>query len=495
MNLIFLDSEGTIRINGKTVNNLNEIFSHYEKNNVIPILTTGLPRHLILSQYKDVYNFKYLITSNGAQITDTVNNKTLFYAPIDVDILPFLVEERKHYRFHLKATILGEEYTTNMNYVDEHTHYLQLEEIAKLKNYCQVYLKVDLDLSLEEMQKEILSFDCSNLSLKEKKKYNKLLQGGNVSDIYKFVACKNISLLREKIKAFNGIVIGNDSENFYNFDLKNEDTWLSINKVGISKYSAIDFLTNHLGVDTNEIIVVGNDTNDDEMLLKSPFAINIINRKRNLYVTNGINIKEKNIEFVLYYLLAYLNGGFSVSNFKKDIINELVDVPLIARLSDAKNSISNLRFASRGIVINEKDEVILFYKERIGEIKLPGGGLEEKEKPIEAFRREVREETGFEITDIKLIGYTIERKRRNDFKQVSFVFAAKALTFNNPSLTLEESINLGKGVYCPIEIASLRFETALLELKNLNSIDLYHEKFIVRRDKKIFIYFRRRIKK
>ena len=51
MNLIFLDSEGTIRIKGKILSNIDEIFNQYEQNDLVPILATGLPKHLILNHY------------------------------------------------------------------------------------------------------------------------------------------------------------------------------------------------------------------------------------------------------------------------------------------------------------------------------------------------------------------------------------------------------------------------------------------------------------
>ena len=493
MNLIFLDSEGTIRTRGKILSNIDEIFNQYEQNDLVPILATGLPKHLILNHYKNVYDFKYLISSNGALITNSFN-EVLYYEPIKTNILEFLVEERKNYRFHIKATVYGEEYTTNINYVDEHTHYLTFDEIKTLKDYSQVYIKVDLNLSDEEKLEIINNFDNSNLSKKDKRKYLKLLENKNVDDIYKFIAYINLIPLREKVKKIEGIVIGNESENFYNFDIENEDTWLSINASGVSKYSAIKFLSNYLKVDLTNTIFVGNDLNDQEALLNCPFSISVLGKKRKINVSNGLNIKERNVEFVLYYLLAYLKSGFSVNEFKKDIFNTDLNIPLIARLSDCKESISNIRFGARGVVFNEDNEVVLFYKERIGEIKLPGGGLEANEKPVDAFRREIMEETGYSISDIKLVGYTLERKRRNNFKQFSFVFTAKTASNDIAKPTEEEQLDLGRKITYSKAVAAMKFEHALSELKNLESLDLYHEKFIVKRDKKIFNYVTKRAK-
>lgn len=69
------------------------------------------------------------------------------------------------------------------------------------------------------------------------------------------------------------------------------------------------------------------------------------------------------------------------------------------------------RHAVRGIILNENNEVFLIHikgKDQFGErdhYELPGGGIEENENDIDALRREISEEIGYEITDIKEVGY------------------------------------------------------------------------------------------
>lgn len=66
---------------------------------------------------------------------------------------------------------------------------------------------------------------------------------------------------------------------------------------------------------------------------------------------------------------------------------------------DAQNYEQNMpeiyRVAVRGIII--VDGKLLLIEDSFGEMKLPGGGIEEGEDDIQALIREVREETGYEI--------------------------------------------------------------------------------------------------
>ena len=64
---------------------------------------------------------------------------------------------------------------------------------------------------------------------------------------------------------------------------------------------------------------------------------------------------------------------------------------------------------------------------------LPGGVVERGESTLDALGREVREETGLEVTSIKHLAYAVhvEDRRRND-RAVSFAFVAAYEGLLNP---------------------------------------------------------------
>jgi len=79
------------------------------------------------------------------------------------------------------------------------------------------------------------------------------------------------------------------------------------------------------------------------------------------------------------------------------------------------------------LAVIEKDNKYLFTK-RIDDFpayhdkwQLPGGGLEFGENPVEGLRRELREELGAEVTNIKLIPF-VDTRVRNDWQGIFISF-------------------------------------------------------------------------
>lgn len=77
------------------------------------------------------------------------------------------------------------------------------------------------------------------------------------------------------------------------------------------------------------------------------------------------------------------------------------------------------REASRGVIQFPDGDILIFIKERIGQYKLPGGGKEHDETPEQTFVREVYEETGYMVKNIRKIGIT------RDQTQTSHIFTAE----------------------------------------------------------------------
>ncbi len=154
-----------------------------------------------------------------------------------------------------------------------------------------------------------------------------------------------------------------------------------------------------------------------------------------------------------------------------------------------------IRYASRGIVINDDGLIAVFNKVLKNEYKLPGGGQEHLETPIDAFKREVLEETGCTIKDIKEIGIIEEYKSHTHFKQVSNVFVSKVdKQISKLNLTKKEVDEGGSLLWMTLEEALIKMKSCFDNIKPSIYESVYITQFIVKRDIRILEYYQENYK-
>ncbi|MGE0003791.1 MAG: NUDIX hydrolase, partial [Candidatus Izemoplasmatales bacterium] len=108
------------------------------------------------------------------------------------------------------------------------------------------------------------------------------------------------------------------------------------------------------------------------------------------------------------------------------------------------------REAVRAIIRN-KDKVLLIRSRKFGEYKFPGGGIDVGESMLDALRREVKEETGYDMNPAILsFGRTIEfhpdfAKEFEVFLQTSDYFMCSI--FGRPSSTEYAEYEIEIGYY------------------------------------------------
>ena len=131
-------------------------------------------------------------------------------------------------------------------------------------------------------------------------------------------------------------------------------------------------------------------------------------------------------------------------------MNNLNNLKCIKTITDADFGIEPkplnnpiTRQGARGIVVRADGKIALFNKAKMNEYKLPGGGIEQGEQPDVAFAREVAEEVGCTVKNVKPLGYTVEEKGQTNFTQTSYVFVAELdKVLSAPNFT-EKEINEG----------------------------------------------------
>lgn len=154
-----------------------------------------------------------------------------------------------------------------------------------------------------------------------------------------------------------------------------------------------------------------------------------------------------------------------------------------------------IRYSARGIVLNSQNKIAILNKTVKNEYKLVGGGMEMGEAPSSAFKREVFEETGCKIVITNQLGIIEEDKSLDNFKQISYVFVAKVIDdTGNLHLTKKEVEEGSKLLWLNIDEALNRIKNSENKLIASKYENLYHSKFIVRRDYEILNYYLKFVK-
>jgi 8-oxo-dGTP diphosphatase len=149
-----------------------------------------------------------------------------------------------------------------------------------------------------------------------------------------------------------------------------------------------------------------------------------------------------------------------------------------------------IRYGARGIVLDNDGKIAILNKKNKNEYKLVGGGIDENETPIQAFLREVYEESGVVLqNEIIYLGNIEEHKSQDNFKQISYVYVGYVKEIKKTHFTKKEKDEGARIIWLTIEEAMKLIKESEHTLKASQYENLYHSKFIVKRDYEILKYY------
>lgn len=170
------------------------------------------------------------------------------------------------------------------------------------------------------------------------------------------------------------------------------------------------------------------------------------------------------------------------------IISKITDEDFGLPLRELDNP--TICYGVRGIVVNEEGEIAIFNKHFKNEYKLPGGGIEKDENIIDAFKREIMEETGCEISNIKKLGITIEEKGQTNFCQISYIFIANVIKNTHMlHMTKKEQDEGGEILWLSPREAYANVSNSINNVIGSIYDDRYKSMFMVKRDAMILSYY------
>lgn len=238
--LVASDLDGTLidHNNFIPINNLNAIQSINEKNINFAICTGKT--YSITKDVCDKCNASYGIFGNGTQIINLKTGEEIYKNLVSVSDFNTCYEIAKKYNLHVHIYTDKEIVTEKLEYMDlrnfvlngskyvsNNLSFIIVEDIKKYvnDNNSQIFkLVVSSDSNIENVKSEILS----NLNL-------------------------NVVLIKKR-KEFKDLVINKEYE------------YLDITPTNIGKGYALNYLSNFLKVDTSDVMAIGDNVNDIDML-------------------------------------------------------------------------------------------------------------------------------------------------------------------------------------------------------------------------------------
>ena len=135
-----------------------------------------------------------------------------------------------------------------------------------------------------------------------------------------------------------------------------------------------------------------------------------------------------------------------------EIIKEIFEEDLGISSESTGEVLYKIRKAARALLFDD-DKIAILSAEKIHVHKLPGGGIDQHESVLEALNREILEEAGCAINDVRELGMTLEYRNQFNQLQISYVFTGKTGEIGLPNFT-EKEINEGfKLIWISVEEA------------------------------------------
>lgn len=113
------------------------------------------------------------------------------------------------------------------------------------------------------------------------------------------------------------------------------------------------------------------------------------------------------------------------------------------------------RLAARGIVFDQNNNVAILPVSNHNYYKLPGGGIEQGEDKLAAFRRECLEEIGWDIEVIAELGSIVEYRSEFSIIQTSYCYIGKVIGEKKGTALTKHEVSQGfkEPVWLPFEEA------------------------------------------
>ena len=245
--LVASDLDGTIIDKNNKISSKNfEMIDQLHKNNIVFTICTG-KSYSVSKKICEQFNAEYGVFGNGTQIIEFNTQKEIWKNTLSKETLLFCVTLAKRFGFHIHLYTENEIITEKLEYMD-------------LRNF-----------KLKSQN------STNNLKFKIIKNMITYLENHNL-DVFSLV----ISTEKSSLKEFENILSINQNlvhtfinkRGKYKDNIINKDyEYINISPLNINKNEALNFLSNYLNIDKSDMMAIGDNVNDLEMVKNSGIGV------------------------------------------------------------------------------------------------------------------------------------------------------------------------------------------------------------------------------
>lgn len=252
--IAFIDLDGTLLNQyGAVEEETKKILKNVMDKGTDIVLASGRPVDAIKQIAKEIESKNYFIAGNGALIYDLQKDEIIYKETIKkekvLEIIKICNENNIYYNIYTKNEILSSELKYNVLY------YYKENQNKEERNKTKINIVQDIYKYIEEQDEEILKITVCD---ENKAIFDSILK--------RLKKVKGIEVLEVEHMSRKVIKNGTDTVeiNYYYTEIMLKDT---------DKWKAIQYLINKLNINKEEIIAIGDNCNDKQMIENAGLGI------------------------------------------------------------------------------------------------------------------------------------------------------------------------------------------------------------------------------
>lgn len=257
--LIAIDLDGTLLNSYGEVSteNLNAI-RKATQNGIEVVLASGRVYSSVKNIAREIGADNYIISGNGSLIHDVKNDKIIYDEFMDkqkvLNIIKICEENSIYYNIYTENTIIAKSINYNVLFYQNENSKKPANRKTNIDIVENIYKYVEESSNIRVLKITI----CDS---------NEIIFSGIIK---KLKTISKINIL--DISHMSKKIIKHGTE-----DVKVEYYYTEISNENVDKWTAIKFLINKLGINENEVVAIGDNANDKQMVINSGLGVSIGN--------------------------------------------------------------------------------------------------------------------------------------------------------------------------------------------------------------------------